>query len=361
MLPYLEGDFFNPSSPYAPAVSVKRDYRAAKDQIAKVLAVRGDELTMTAGATESINLAFNSMRGHIVTANIEHKSVLAAASLHQHTIVASNDKGVVSPDTIKAALRPDTQLVSVALANHELGTVQPLKQIAAIVEDERSKRLESGNSMPLYLHTDASQGVGLLDINVARLGVDLLTTNAGKVYGPKQVGLLWAHGSVELKPAVVGGGQEKGLRSGTENVAGVIGFARALELAESGRSSEAKRLAKLRDYMQAQLMAAFPEAVMSGSTKRRLPNFLHISWPGLDAERLIFGLEMHGILVTTGSACAANQGTRSHVLNAINLAPEVADGSLRITLGRLSTEENIQLAVKLIIEVVKKEQRRISQ
>lgn len=361
MLPYFEASFFNPSSPYAPAVIVKRDYREAKDKIAKILGVRGDELIMTAGATESINLAFNSMNGHVVIGNIEHKSVLAAASLRDYTAVASDDKGVISAESIAGALRPETQLVSVALANHELGTVQPLKQIAAVIEKERSRRLEAGDKRPIYLHTDASQGVGLLDINVARLGVDLLTVNAGKIYGPKQVGLLWAHSSVELRPAVVGGGQERGLRSGTENVAGVIGFARALELAEAGRASESKRLEQLRDKLQSHLVEVFPEAIISGSMKRRLPSFLHISWPGVDAERLIFGLEARNVLVTTGSACAANQGTRSHVLNAINLAPEVADGSLRITLGHLSTSENIDQAATIVTEVVKNEQRRIGQ
>ena len=193
---------------------------------------------------------------------------------------------------------------------------------------------------------------------MARLGVDLLTLNAAKVYGPKQVGLLWAAPSVVLTPSIVGGGQERGLRSGTENVAGTIGFAKAMELAYDHRKFESDRLAKLRDGMQKQLTDTFPEAVVSGHPRHRLAGHLHISFPGLDAERVLFALESRGVLVATGSACAANKGTRSHVLTAIGLAPEVADGSLRITLGHLSNEENIARATELISEEVQKEYAR---
>ena len=214
--------------------------------------------------------------------------------------------------------------------------------------------------MPIHLHCDASQGVGLLNTHVARLGVDMLTLNAGKIYGPKQVGLLWLKSTVLLDPLIVGGGQERGLRSGTENVAGTIGFARALELATEHRNQEAQRLSRLRDMMQARLSEAYPEAVFVGHAKRRLPNYLHIAWPGLDAERLVFGLESRGVLVATGSACAANHALRSHVLTAIGLDPVVADGSLRLTLGRLSHEQNIARAAKIIIEVVCQEYERIA-
>jgi cysteine desulfurase len=199
-----------------------------------------------------------------------------------------------------------------------------------------------------------------LDIHVSRLGVDLLTLNAGKVYGPKQVGLLWASSHVLLSPQIVGGGQERGIRSGTENVAGVIGFAKAMELADAHRKYEAERLRTLRDGLQQKLTAAFSDAVISGSQKRRLPSHLHISFPGLDAERLVFALEMRGVMVATGSACAANKGTRSHVLTAINLSPDVADGSLRLTLGHLSTEETIAKASDIIIEEITREQQRIA-
>jgi cysteine desulfurase len=248
--------------------------------------------------------------------------------------------------------------VSIALANNEVGTVQPLRDIAAVVREERARRLELGDTTSIYLHSDASQGAGHLDIHATRLGVDLLTLNAGKVYGPKQVGLLWAASHVRLKPQIVGGGQEGGIRSGTENVAGVIGFARAMELAESHRKFESERLRKLRDELQARLTIAFPDAIVSGHAKRRLPGHLHVSFPMLDAERLVFGLEMRGVLVATGSACAANKGTRSHVLTAIGLDPSVADGSLRLSLGHLSNDENTKKAADIIIEEVTRERER---
>lgn len=358
MEPFFSDAFYNPSAPYAPAVLVRRQYEDAKHAIARVIGAKPDDLVMTAGATESINLAFASVSGHVVTASIEHHAVLAAAGLRDATYVQPDEKGVVSADSIKAALRPDTQLVSIALANNELGTIQPLRDIAEVVRGERQRRLASGDHTPVYLHSDASQGVGQLDVNVARLGVDLLTLNAAKVYGPKQVGLLWAAPSVALVPSIVGGGQERGLRSGTENVAGVIGFAKALELANDHRKFESERLAKLRDAMQRRLTEAFPEAVVSGNMRHRLAGHLHISFPKLDAERVLFSLEARGVLVATGSACAANKGTRSHVLTAIGLAPEIADGSLRLTLGHLSNEENIPRATAAIIEEVRREYER---
>jgi cysteine desulfurase len=360
MQPYFTEQFFNPSSPYAPALQVRRDYEAAKHAIATTIGVKGDELVMTAGATESINLAFNSVGGHVITANIEHHAVLAAAKRYEHTIVTSDEKGVVSPDSIRLAIRSDTRLVSIALANNELGTVQPLRDIATVIHAERERRRQVGDTTPIYLHTDASQGAGQIDIHVSRLGVDLLTLNAGKVYGPKQVGLLWASSHVALNAQIVGGGQERGLRSGTENVAGVVGFAKAMELADAHRKYESERLRALRDSLQQKLLAAFSTAVVSGSQKRRLPGHLHISFPGLDAERLVFALEMRGVMVATGSACAANKGTRSHVLTAINLPPEVADGSLRLTLGHLSTDENIAKAAAIIIEEITREQQRMT-
>ncbi len=359
MQPYLGELFYNPSSPYAPAISVRRDYETAKHSIAQDLGVKADELTMTAGATESINLAFGSITGHVVAPNIEHHAVLAATRLHDHTLVLADERGFVSSESIKAAIKPNTQLVSVALANNELGTIQPLRDIAQVVKKERESRLARGDTTPIYFHSDASQGVGQLDVHVGRLGVDLLTLNAGKIYGPKQVGLLWAASHVKLAPYIVGGGQENGLRSGTENVAGVIGFAKALSLVSEHRKFESDRLMELRDDLQKKLVEAFPSTVVSSHPKNRLAGHLHISFPGLDGERLLFSLENRHVLVATGSACAANKGTRSHVLTAIGLAPEVADGSIRITLGHLSTTENIAQAGQIIIEEVQKEYARI--
>lgn len=359
MQPYLSDLFYNPSSPYAPAIAVRRDYEAAKQTIAETIGATSDELVMTAGATESINLAFASVSGHVIVPVIEHHAVLAAAKKHDFTLVDVDERGRVSPESIHDAIRPDTVLVSVALANNELGTIQPLRDIAEVIKLEREKRLTVGDTTPIYLHSDASQGVGQLDVNVARLGVDLLTVNAAKVYGPKQMGLLWASRQIVLEPQIVGGGQERGYRSGTENVAGTIGFARAMELADKHRKSESERLRALRDTMEAKLTEVFPNAVVSGHKKHRLPGHLHISWPGIDAERLVFGLEAKGVLVATGSACAANKGTRSHVLMAIGLDDQTADGSLRMSLGKLSTEENTARAADAVIETVQAEMKRV--
>ncbi len=360
MQPYFSDTFYNPSAPYAPAVAVRREYEDAKQRIAQTIGGRGDEIVITAGATESINLAFSAVQGHVITANVEHHAVLEAAKKHEATIVLADERGMVTDEAIKKAIRPDTKLVSIALANNELGTIQPLRDIAQVIKAERDARLARGDHTPIYLHSDGSQGVGQLDVNVARLGVDMLTLNAAKVYGPKQVGLLWSASHIVLSPTIVGGGQERGLRSGTENVAGTIGFAKALELANEHRKYESDRLMKLRDTLQSALTDAFPKAVLSGHQKHRLAGHLHVSFPKLDAERVLFALESRGVLVATGSACAANKGTRSHVLTAIGLAPEIADGSLRMTLGHLSNEENITRATEIIIEEIKREYERMS-
>lgn len=360
MAPYMRELFYNPSSPYAPAVEVRRAYEYAKHRLAQCIGAKADEIVITAGATESINLIVSATSGHVVTSNIEHHAVLRAVEVRDHTLVKVDEKGVVSPDAVAQAIRSDTELVTIQLANHELGTIQPLRAIAEVVKRERQRRFEAGEKTPIWLHTDASQGAGQLDLNVARLGVDAMTVNAGKMYGPKQVGLLWTDRQVTLQPMIRGGGQERSIRSGTENVAGTIGFATAFELVNMHRNGEAKRLEALRDNLEARLKVAFPIAVVSGSRKKRLSGHLHISFPGIDAERLVFTLESRGVLVATGSACAASKGTRSHVLTAIGLDDQTADGSLRITLGRLSNESNIARATDILIEVIMSEIERVS-
>lgn len=355
MVPYMADAFYNPSSPYAPAVEVRKAYEEAKRRIAQLMGAKPQDIIMCAGATESINIAFASVSGHVVVPAIEHESVLACAGMREHTEVAVDASGIVKASDIVAAIREDTQLISVARANNELGTLQPIREITSAVKNLRKERLISGNTTPLYVHCDASQGVGLIDVNVSSLGVDMLTLNAAKMYGPKQVGLLWTAKEVALHPFIVGGGQERSIRCGTENVAGTIGFAKAFELAASQRADEVQRLKKLRDKMQSELRHLFPEAVFLGSQKKRLPNYLHVSFPGIDAERLIFQLEAEGVLVASGSACAANKETRSHVLEAIGVSEEIADGSLRITLGHLSTEENIEQAIGILKQTVKED------
>ena len=217
-----------------------------------------------------------------------------------------------------------------------------------------------GDVLPLYVHCDASQALALIDVKPKRMGIDLLTLSAAKVYGPKQVGLLWVSSGVSLTPTVAGGGQEMGLRSGTENVAGVIGFAEAVELAMKRRNTEVKRLRVMRDYIQNELESNFPDMVVSSDKKKGLASFLHVSFPGIDAERLIFMLENQGVMVATGSACAANKNTRSHVLEAIGMSDDLISGSLRISLGRLSSEPNIKRATELLIDAIKSEKNRLT-
>jgi len=360
MQPYYVEKFYNPSSPYSPAVEVRQDYDLAKQKIANLIGARSGDVTITAGATESINLAFNGISGSVITTEIEHQAVLACAKKLKHDYLPVDKHGLISVDNLKKTVKDDTQLISIGLANNEIGTIQPIREIAEIVKKERQERLMNGNDMPIYLHSDASQGFNLLDVNVARLGVDMLTLNAGKVYGPKQVGLLWSNSQVKLTPQITGGGQEDGFRSGTENVAGVVGFAKALEIASEHRAFEAKRLLALKNHLRDFLIQQFPEAVPSGHPKHQLDNFLHISFPNLDGERLVFLLEDEGVLVATGSACAANKGSGSHVLKAIGLTDGISSGSLRMTLGQMSNEENIKLAGDIIAKVVKKEYQRMA-
>lgn len=359
MEPYLTEKFYNPSAAYQAARVVRAEYEEARHRLAMVIGGRQSEIIMTAGATESVNIALHGVMkqygGTVVTTAIEHPAVLEAAKQFDHVIVKPTPKGSIVAESIAQAITDDTTLVSVGYANSELGTIQPLKDIAHLISVVRQDRLRRGIHHPVYFHTDASQAAGHLDLSVARLGVDLMTLNAGKCYGPKQVGLLWVRGEVQLKPFVYGGGQERGLRSGTENVAGTIGFAAALTRAEKRRKTTTHQQSVLRDKLEYALAEAIPDLVVNGNPKKRLPNHLHVSVPNLDGERALFALDERGVMVATGSACAANKGTRSRVLEAVGMSDEMADGSLRITLGDPTTEEEIDSAVQAIIEVVQQE------
>lgn len=353
--PYFRERFFNPSASYQAAREVRRDYEEARHVLAQNLGARPAEIAITAGATESTNLAIGGVSGHIVTTNIEHPAVLALASARNATILPVNEKGLVNPASVENAITDETEIVSVGYANSEIGTVQPIKEIAILIERIRADRASREVATPLLFHTDASQAAGYLDLNVARLNVDLMTLNAGKCYGPKQVGLLYVKAGVRLKPLILGGGQEMGLRSGTENVTGAIGFARALEIAERKRKGESERLEKLRNDLEKFIKQEFSEVIINSGAKQRLPNILNFSVPGLDGERAVFALDERDVLVATGSACAANKGTRSHVLMAIGLAPQIADASLRISLGRPTTDAEISELKPLLAETIRQQ------
>lgn len=430
MLPYFTTDFFNPSAAYLPAKHVREAYEAAKDQIAHAIGAKGVDLVMTAGATESINLAFTALRHcslmqnspsdqiprapHLhnpdrtlhtlqATSSIrpkalvlatEHAAVLSAAVAYPHSLIKVDRTGLIDLADFRAQLTDDVVFVSIALANNELGTIQPFAKIAEIIRIARQKRLRQGNITPLYLHTDASQALSLIDINVARLGVDLLTLNAAKCGGPKGVGALYVGHNVKLSPLSRGGGQERGLRGGTENVPGVIGFAVAIAEAKKHLTSNRKKYQKMAHILR-QNLSQIPLELPSNSTKTPVPNqssapytsiiahldekvntfyakpaflgnpkhqlvnFVSVSFPGLDAERLIYKLEAQGILVSTGAACAASRGAKSHVLSAIGLSDAEIAGSLRISLGPTNTPEQIKTAAKIIAEVVSHEYARI--
>ncbi len=363
MEPYGDNLFFNPSAAYDEARRVRADIEAARATVAHLMGARADNIVFTAGATEANNLAFAAVSAdaHIVTDAIEHESVLACIGGHPHTIVDVSSDGRVDPRAIADAITPMTELVSVSLANGEIGTIQPLREIARAVAAERERRLAAGEMRQIWLHTDASQAAVVLSVNVSSLGVDMMTISAAKMYGPKQVGLLWAADGIALSPLVAGGGQERGIRSGTENVAGIIGFARAFEIAAAERAGEAKRLAGLRDRLERALTAAFPDAVVSGprNPKLRLPGLLHISFPGIEARRLVLLLGRAGVLAATGSACAASKMRVSHVLSAIGMDERTAAGSLRFTLGRPTTTDEIDSAAAIIIACVRAEYERV--
>jgi cysteine desulfurase len=363
MEPYWVERFHNPSAPYAAARTVRTDLEDARSRLAHLIGARPSCVTFTAGATESNNLAFATLAsadGEVVCDAIEHESVLACAAAHPHTIVGVSSEGLVDPDELARALTPHTELVSIELANGEVGSIQPIREIAQKVRDERMRRLQMGERRDIWLHVDASQAAGTLAVNVSSLGCDLLTLSAAKVYGPKQVGLLWAADGLRLRPLVRGGGQESGLRSGTENVPGVMGFAAAFEEAVAERKQEASRLRALRDQLQRNVTSALPDALVSGprNSKRRLPAILHLSFPGLDARRLVIALERRGVSVGTGSACAASRMRVSHVLEAMGVPEEAARGSLRISLGRPTTAEDVDYASEQIVQVVREEAAR---
>lgn len=360
MEPYLSAEFFNPSAPYLSAVKTRRAYEDAKDRIAHVIGAKGADLIITSGATESISLAFNvlSEDAEVLISTVEHKAVTENAKRFNTKTISVDKNGKVDIEDFKKKLNPRTSFVSICLASGELGTIQPISEIAAIVKQENLRRKLAGETTPLYFHCDASQGLGLLEVKVGRLGVDLLTINSAKVYGPKGVGALYVGHNVKLNPMTLGGGQEMGLRSGTENVPAVIGFATAIEEAEKHLNGERKRLEKLKTILK-NTLSDIPNIVFLGNAKNQLMNFLPISVPGVDAERLIFALEDKEVYLSTGAACSASKGIKSATLQAIGLNDDEIAGSLRITLGKLNDEENVKKAGELIKAAILAEQARI--
>ncbi len=358
MAPFWAETFYNPSAGYEGGRMARQALENARVTCSRILGAKPYEIVFTAGATESVHIALGGVLaggGHAVVSAVEHAAVQAAVASYAFTVAHVDGRGYVTPEAVAAAVNDETVVVSVALADNEFGTVQPVAEIARRLERIRNDRRTRGVVTPLYLHSDGSQAAISLDMKVSRLGVDMLTLNAAKCYGPKQVGLLWLGSQVRLRPFLSGGGQERGLRSGTENVAGAAGIATAFELVQGARHSENERLAVMRTELIGRLSAAVPDMVVDGHPKKHLPGHIHIHLAGLDAERVVFRLSDEGIYCATGAACAANKQTRSLSLEAVGMSPAEADGSLRLTLGHLNKLEDIPYVAGRIAEAIAKE------
>jgi len=362
MQPYLTDQFYNPSASYLAAKEVRAAITKSRRQVAAQLGAKEAEIIFTAGATEANNLAIKGVVSdrrdvEIVSSAIEHDSILAPlADLEKqavkvHLVKPAKD-GRLDPTALTEAITAKTILVSLIYANNEIGTIEPIKEVAQALKLIRQQRLAEANPLPLYFHTDAAQAANYLDLHVARLGVDLMSLNSGKIYGPKQTGCLYVASHVKLSPLILGGGQERGLRSGTENVANIVGFAAALDLAQSCRKTEVVRLLGLRQQFLKLAKRDLPTAFLNGSLKYRLPNNLNLVIQAQDNERLIMGLDEKGILAAAGSACSASSETPSHVLTAIGLTEAEARASLRLTLGRATTTTDIAITVKALKDLV---------
>lgn len=357
MRPFFAEKFYNPSATYMPALAVAKDIEAARGRVAHWLGARPSEIIFTAGGTEADNLAIHGVmrkypNSNLIVSAIEHDAVLHPARDYDCREAVVDDKGVVDLVALRNAIDNQTVLISIMYANNEVGSIQPLGEVASIIREVRDERRKTGNNLPLYFHTDACQAGNYLDLHAARLGVDMMTVNGGKIYGPKQSGVLYVSGGIELEPLVRGGGQESGLRSGTENVPAIIGLTAALDIAQDIRHDEVRRLQELQKYFFEQLEAKVPQAAIHGSRKKRLPNNIHLTIPGHDNERLLLELENAGILAAAGSACSASNDEPSHVLKAMGVSDGDAQSSLRFSMGRGTTKEAVSRVVEALSTAV---------
>ncbi|MFY9494889.1 MAG: aminotransferase class V-fold PLP-dependent enzyme, partial [Limnochordia bacterium] len=327
----------------------------ARDEVAALLHAAPEEVVFTSGGSEGANLAIkgtawaNRDKGkHIITSAIEHNAVLDAVEWLERnagfsvTILPVDGEGTVQPETVKKALRPDTILVSIMHANNEVGTIQPIGEIGEIVRSHGA-----------IFHTDAVQTAGALDLDVKQLNVDLLSLSAHKFYGPKGVGALYVRKGVRIQPLIHGGAQERRRRAGTENVAGIVGLARAFALAQAEREEEGKRLMALRDRLIAGL-SEIPATKINGSLENRLPNNVNVCFEYVEGESLLLNLDLLGIAASSGSACSSGSLEPSHVLLAMGLSHEIAQGSVRLTLGRKTSESDIDFVLKELPQIVER-------
>jgi len=353
MMPYFAEHAGNPSSIHVFGQRAKRALDEARRTVADLLGAKPAEIYFTSGATESNNIAIQgaaksyAMFGrHLITSAFEHHAVLHTFQAlekqgFQVTYLPVDEQGLVRPEEVEKALRPDTILVSIMLANNEVGTVQPIREIAGILRRRG-----------ILFHTDAVQAVGKIPVNVRELGVDMLSLTAHKFYGPKGVGALYVREGVEIAPLFFGGHQEGALRPGTQNVPGIVGLAAALRLACQEMEEESARLRRLRDLLEQSIIERIPDVHINGHPDKRLAHISNVSFAGLDGEALLLALDMQGIAVSTGSACTAGSTEPSHVLRAMGVDPLLARGSIRFSLGRDNTEEDIRFLIEVLVPAV---------
>ncbi|MDD4163329.1 MAG: cysteine desulfurase NifS [Methanothrix sp.] len=355
MLPFFSDKFGNASSLHSFGLEAKEALEESREKVAKLLGAKPEEIVFTSGGTESDNLALkgiarrNKDKGkHIITTSVEHPAILETCRKLEKegfsiTYLPVTGDGLVDLTALEAAIRPDTILISVMHANNEIGTIQPIEEIGRLAAEK-----------DIYLHTDAVQSVGKIPTDVNALGVDLLSLSAHKLYGPKGVGALYIRKGTKLENIVQGGGHERGLRSGTENVAGIVGLARAGELCSESMAAEGQRLTELRDRLAGLVLEKVKDAWINGTMKPRLPGSLNFGFSYVEGESLLLYLDSKGIGVSTGSACSSHKLQPSHVLLSLGLRPEECHGSLRITMGRSNTKEEVDYVAECIVEAVER-------
>lgn len=357
MRPYLDNYFGNPSSAHSFGVKAKMAVEKARSQVAGLIGCKSSEIIFTSGGTESNNYAIkgialaNRARGnHIITSAIEHPAVLEVCKYLQKngfeiSVIPVDKWGVIKIDALKAAIRSNTILISVMHANNEVGTIQPISEIAEIAKEHN-----------IFMHTDAAQSLGKTDVNVQKMNVDLLSIAGHKLYAPKGVGALYIRNGVTLEKLIHGADHEQNLRAGTENVLEIVGLGEAAELANFNLNENIKHYTETRNYLQKLLTDAFPDAKINGSLENRLPNTLSISFKKIEANRLIHSLQ--NVAASAGAACHAENISISTVLKAMELPIDFAMGTIRLSTGRETTLKDIEIATGEIIEAIKELERK---
>ncbi len=357
MQPYLQSDFYNASAIYLAAKKVKHCLDDLRARAASVLQVRPSEIYFTAGATEANNIIVQGILKkypgtHCVYSDIEHDSLRNIMPNVASKIVSVLADGRIDMIALKKALTDKTALIVCMYANNEIGTVQPLHDVVALAQTVRKQRMQNGNTTPLYVHVDASQSFQYIQLLPNKLGIDSAVIGAGKIYGPKQSAVLYLKAGIQIEPLLYGGGQENGVRSGTENIAQIAGTVTAMQQTDIMRKSEAKRMQELQNYFLVKL-SDLDNVMVNGSLKYRIPNNIHITCGGFDNETLVMQLDELGIMAATGSACHASNDEPSAVLRAIGLSDTQARSSVRFSMGRTTTKKDIHTTVAALAKCLR--------